>query len=83
MLLLNWPSVEDLITSFGLQMTSGMNDFFKISSLHFGLKNAKIGKPATILAAYICTFSNLSVSKIEQPFQTAEACSNNGLTKVT
>ena len=38
--LLNWPSVEDFVTSLGitfhLQMASGMNDFLRISSLHFG-----------------------------------------------
>ena len=37
---LNWPSVEDFITSFGntfhLQMASWMDYFLKISSLHFG-----------------------------------------------
>ena len=44
---------------------------------------AKIGKPVTILAAYSCTGSNVSVSKIEQPSQTTKAYSHNGLTKLT
>ena len=40
--LLNWSSVDDFITctslgnAFHLQMSSGMNDFLKISNLHFG-----------------------------------------------
>ena len=35
--------------------------------------DAKIAKPVTILAAYSCTFSYLSVSKFEQPSFTTEA----------
>ena len=45
--------------------------------------DAKIGMPVTILAAYSCTFSNLSVSEIAQPSYTTEAYSSIDLTKVT
>ena len=44
--------------------------------------SAKIGKLVKILAAYSCTFSNLSVSKIEPQSHTTDAYSSIGLTKV-